>query len=88
MVTREGDHRGPMSGDLVACAADGCTSKGYGVKELSLHAEGGLVVGAPDGWGVITAVTDDAEIDLYVCSPACERRLARNLTTPTVGRLN
>jgi len=83
---RQGE-RGDETRGVVTCAADGCNSQGLAVRELD-PAGGGLVMGAPHGWGVIDAVRDNGDVlCLYVCSPSCERRLARRLTTPTLGSL-
>lgn len=83
--------RGYELPDVITCAAADCRSKGLGVRELNTE-EGGQVVGAPNGWGVITAHQEnpdgsEVEVDLFVCSPSCERRLAMTLTTPRLGIL-
>lgn len=73
--------------DVAACAASGCRHRGRTVRELD-PSSGQLAVGAPNGWGVIEAHQGDGTVlVLFVCSPACERRLARRLSTPIIGEL-
>lgn len=73
--------------NVVACAADGCHSRGPCTGALDLST-GKWVPQPPEGWGIIEAENADGELlDLFVCSPSCERRLARKLTAPRLGQL-
>lgn len=73
---------------LVRCAADGCKSMGLAVHAQDLS-DGSMTPQAPAGWGEIEALGfDDSSLVLFVCSPACERRLARKLTMPRQGQLD
>lgn len=67
--------------NVVSCAVTGCTSRGYGVRELD--DDGGARVAAPAGWGEIEWVrpSDGTLLVLYVCSPACERRAVIGLSS-------
>lgn len=77
--------RGAETPDVLTCAATGCNAKGWGVRELNPE-EGGQVVGAPHGWGQIDAHQDDGTVlVLFICSRACERRLAAKLSTTVIG---
>lgn len=74
--------------DVVACAAAGCQSRGKAQHLLDLS-DGKMTPHAPPGWGEVVAMADNGdELVLFVCSPTCERRLARNLATPRLGTLD
>ena len=72
---------------IVSCAAAGCSSKGLALPEQD--GDHSLRPKAPAGWGEIAAINaQGVELVLFVCSPACERRLALDLTAPKLGSLD
>ena len=73
---------------VVTCAARGCDSKGLALPLLDDR--GQVEPGPPAGWSMIAALDAKAgvELALFVCSPACQRRLAMTLTTPRRGSLS
>lgn len=72
---------------IVHCASSGCDSVGLALPEQD--GDGSLRPKAPVGWREIQALSGQGdELHLFVCSPACERRLARRLTAPKLGSLD
>lgn len=72
---------------IVSCAADDCSSKG--LAQPGLDDRGQVIPQPPAGWGVIEAISGQGDgLVLFVCSPSCERRLARKLAGPRLGSLD
>lgn len=71
---------------IVHCAADDCDEKGLALP--GVDAEGAVFPEPPYRWGAIDALGGDGSmLRLFVCSPACERRLAQKLAGPRLGSL-
>lgn len=71
---------------IVTCASDGCASQGLARPGQD---QGVVFPLPPAGWGAISALSDQGdELVLFVCSQACQRRLARKINEPRLGSLD
>lgn len=72
---------------IVHCAAGDCDSKGLALPGVG--EAGDVLPEPPYRWGAIDALNGDGTLlRLFVCSPACERRLAAKLAAPRLGDLD